>query len=219
VSSEQIRQYWDQQADDYDAAPDHGLLDSDVRSGWKDLVRMWLPSRQSLVGDLACGTGTMSVLIAELGHHVRGIDLSDQMVARARAKAAPFGAAITVEQGDAGDPPWEPASLDVVFARHILWTLPDPRAALKRWVDLLRPGGRLILIEGRWGVEAAGDKPDLPWRAGVPSAELAEVVRELVGEPTVVQLSDEAYWGRAIEHERYLLTAALDEGSVRRTPR
>jgi SAM-dependent methyltransferase len=171
------------------------------------------------VGDLACGTGTMSVLIAELGHHVRGIDLSDQMVARARAKAAPFGAAITVEQGDAGDPPWEPASLDVVFARHILWTLPDPRAALKRWVDLLRPGGRLILIEGRWGVEAAGDKPDLPWRAGVPSAELAEVVRELVGEPTVVQLSDEAYWGRAIEHERYLLTAALDEGSVRRTPR
>ena len=34
MSSEQIRQYWDQQADDYDAAPDHGLLDSDVRSAY-----------------------------------------------------------------------------------------------------------------------------------------------------------------------------------------
>jgi SAM-dependent methyltransferase len=129
------------------------------------------------------------------------------MVARARAKAAPFGAAITVEQGDAGDPPWEPASLDVVFARHILWTLPDPTAALKRWVELLRPGGRMVLIEGRWGVEAAGDKPDLPWRAGVPSDELSEVVRELVGDPTVVQLRDEVYWGKVIEHERYLLVA------------
>jgi hypothetical protein len=41
----------------------------------------------------------------------------------------------------------------------------------------------------------------------VPSDELAEVVRELVGEPVVVQLRDSAYWGREVEHERYLVTA------------
>jgi SAM-dependent methyltransferase len=151
----------------------------------------------------------MSVLAAELGHQVSGIDLSGEMVQRAKAKAAPFGAAVEVHQGDASNPPLQRGAFDVVLARHILWTLPDPTAALRRWAALLRPGGRMVLVEGRWGLEPAGDKPDLPWRSGVPSEELAQVVRELVGEPVVVQLGDSVYWGKEIEHERYLLKADL----------
>ncbi|GAB3435289.1 class I SAM-dependent methyltransferase [Phycicoccus ginsengisoli] len=207
MDTEQIRQYWDEAAQEYDSFADHGLLDSDVRSAWKDLLRTWLPTTPSDVGDLACGTGTMSALLAELGHQVRGIDLSGEMVARARAKTAPFGGAVRVEQGDAGEPPWSEGSLDVVFARHILWTLPDPQATLRRWARLLRPGGRMVLIEGRWGVEAAEREPGMPWAAGVPSQELAAVVRELVGEPRVLPLWDTVYWGKELEHERYLLTA------------
>ncbi|GAA2169037.1 class I SAM-dependent methyltransferase [Pedococcus bigeumensis] len=207
TSTDEIRRYWDDFAAEYDSYPDHGLLDSDTRSAWKDLLRTWLPTTSSEVADLACGTGTMSVLMAELGHRVRGVDLSAEMVRLARAKAAPFGAAVEVQQGDAGDPPFEPASVDVVFARHILWTLPDPTAALRRWAALLRPGGRMVLVEGRWGLESAAGKPALPWSAGVPSEELAAVVKELVGEPVVVQLTDSVYWGKDIEHERYLLRA------------
>lgn len=207
TSTDVIRRYWDDFAAEYDTYPDHGLLDSDIRAAWKDLLRTWLPTTPSLVADLACGTGTMSVLMAEMGHQVRGIDLSPEMVRRAVAKAAPFGSAIEIAAADASEPPFEPGSFDVVFARHILWTLPDPTEALRRWATLLRPGGRLVLVEGRWGLEAADDKPDLPWRAGVPSDELAALVGELVGEPVVVQLTDTVFWGREIEHERYLLRA------------
>jgi SAM-dependent methyltransferase len=229
MSTDEIRRYWDDFAAEYDSYPDHGLLDSDIRSAWKDLLRTWLPTTPSLVADLACGTGTMSVLMAEMGHQVRGIDLSPEMVRLARAKAAPFGAAIEVDQADASEPPFPPGSFDVVFARHILWTLPDPTEALRRWAGLLRPGGRMVLVEGRWGLEAADGRPDLPWRAGVPSDELAVVVRELVGEVAVVQLTDSVFWGREIEHERYLLRASArtapaasadhDLAPVRRTTR
>ncbi len=209
MDTDQIRRYWDDQASEYDTYPDHGLLDSDTRGAWKDLLRTWLPTTPARVADLACGTGTMSVLAAELGHQVSGIDLSGEMVQRAKAKAAPFGAAVEVHQGDASNPPLQRGAFDVVLARHILWTLPDPTAALRRWAALLRPGGRMVLVEGRWGLEPAGDRPDLPWRSGVPSEELAQVVRELVGEPVVVQLGDSVYWGKEIEHERYLLKADL----------
>lgn len=207
---QQVRQYWDDVAAEYDTAPDHGLLDSDMRSAWKDLVRTWLPARPCLVADLACGTGTMTALIAELGHEVRGLDLSGEMVARARAKTAPFGRAVEIEQADASEPPFEAGTFDAVFARHILWTLPDPAAALARWAGLLHPGGRLILVEGRWGLEGADGQPPVPWRAGVPSDELAQVVTDLVGPATVVPLRDAVYWGREIDHERYLLTATLE---------
>ena len=209
METDEIRRYWDDQAEEYDTYPDHGLLDSDTRSAWKDLLRTWLPTTPARVADLACGTGTMSVLAAELGHQVSAVDLSSEMVARARAKTAPFGAAVEVTQGDASNPPLEAGDFDVVFARHVLWTLPDPTDALRRWATLLRPGGRLVLGGGRWGMEVVGDKPDLPWSAGVPSEELAQVVREVVGEPVVVQLGDSVYWGKEIEQERYLLKADL----------
>jgi ubiquinone/menaquinone biosynthesis C-methylase UbiE len=203
----QIRQYWDDIAPEYDSHPDHGLLESDMRAAWKDLLRTWLPTTPSTVADLACGTGTMSVLLAELGHQVIGVDLSSEMVALARAKTAPFGAAVELAEGDVSAPPLPPASADVVFARHILWTLPDPTEALRRWTELVRPGGRMVLVEGRWGLEPAQQEPDLPWRAGVPSDELAAAVRDLGWEPVVVQLSDSAFWGQEIELERYLLKA------------
>jgi ubiquinone/menaquinone biosynthesis C-methylase UbiE len=206
METDEIRRYWDDSAAEYDTYPDHGLLDSDLRSAWKDLLRTWLPARPGLVADLACGTGTMAALMAELGHEVRGIDLSGEMVARARAKTAPFGAAVEIVQADASEPPLEPGTFDAVFARHILWTLPDPAAALARWATLLRPGGRMVLVEGRWGIEGPGEGPPLRWRSGVPSEELAEVVTELVGPVHIVPLSDSVYWGREIEDERYLLT-------------
>ena len=38
------------------------------------------------------------------------------------------------------------------------------------------------------------------------------MVRDLVGEPAVLQLSDATYWGKQIEHERYLLTATALPG-------
>ena len=204
---DEVRRYWDDFSSEYDDYPDHGLLDPDIRAAWKDLLRTWLPRSPTRVADLACGTGSMAALAAELGHQVSGVDLSGEMVARARAKTAPFGSAVDVVQGDAGAPPFAAGTFDVVLARHILWTLPDPFGALRAWVELLRPGGRLLLVEGRWGMEAAEQEPLPRWRSGVPSAELAAVVRDLVGEPAVVQLADSTYWGKEIEHERYLLTA------------
>jgi SAM-dependent methyltransferase len=211
MSTDQLREYWDDLAAEYDSYPDHGLLDSDVRAAWKDLLRTWLPTRPSTVVDLACGTGTMSVLMAELGHRVRAVDLSGEMVARARAKAAPYGSAVEVSQADAGDPRFSAGTVDVVFARHVLWTLPDPEGVLQRWTELVRPGGRMVLVEGRWGLEPEV-ADGLPWREGVPSQELVARVRALGFEPTVVQLRDEVFWGKQIEHERYLLAARrLDE--------
>ncbi len=88
------------------------------------------------------------------------------MVAAARAKASSPRVEVEVRQGDAGDPAYALASCDVVLARHVLWALPDPEQALARWVRLLRPGGRLVLVEGRWSTGA-----------GLRASELEALVR------------------------------------------
>jgi SAM-dependent methyltransferase len=212
MNPEQIAQYWDEYAAEYDQEPDHGLLDSDTRAAWKDLLRMWLPPHPSDVVDLACGTGTLTALAAELGHRVRAYDLSGEMVRRARAKTAHFGSAVEVHQSDVSAPPLEPRSADAVLARHILWTLPDPHAALAAWAQALRPGGRLVLVEGRWssvGDDSFDDPDRMPWAGGVRSAELRAAVEQVAQDVHVVQLTDPVLWGRDIDDERYLLAARV----------
>jgi SAM-dependent methyltransferase len=93
-------------------------------------------------------------------------------------------------------PPWAPGTFDVVLSRHVLWAMQDPEEALRRWLELLRPGGVLLLVEGRWRTGA-----------GLSSAALIELVCRHRSEATVEQLDDPILWGRAIDDERYLLTS------------
>ena len=189
-----VRDYWDNEASTFDGEPDHGLLDPAVRRAWRVLLEDSLPKTPARIADLGCGTGTLTVLLAEAGHDVHGIDLSDEMVAAARAKAARAGVDASFAQGDASDPDLDPGSFDVVLSRHVLWALPDPSAALKKWIALLKPDGRLLLIEGRWGTGA-----------GLTADHCELLVREHRESAVVRHLREAVYWGREIDDERYLL--------------
>ncbi|NTV37407.1 MAG: methyltransferase domain-containing protein, partial [Anaerolineaceae bacterium] len=148
------RQFWDHEAASFDDDPDHGLKDALVRKVWTDLLKAWLPGQPARILDVGCGTGSISVVMAGFGHQVVGIDLSPAMIALARAKAATIGYPIEFHVMDASDPQFPIASFDAVVCRHLLWALPDPGMVLQHWVDLLKPHGRLILIEGYWSTEA-----------------------------------------------------------------
>ena len=186
--------YWDEQAASFDEQPDHGLLDPAVRAAWAALLLPLLPPAGSSVVDLGCGTGTLSVLLAQAGYDVRGVDLSGQMIAAATRKAAAAGVSVAFELGDAADPAGAPGSADGVLVRHVLWALDDKEEAVGRWVRLLRPGGVLVLVEGRW---ATG--------AGVSAAECERIVRLHRRRTVVTRLDDPALWGRTIDDERFVL--------------
>lgn len=187
------RQFWDAAADRFDDEPDHGLRDPRVSDAWAIQLRSWLPAAPSDVLDLGCGTGSLALLAARDGHRVTAVDLSEQMIARARAKLAGTGAQAVV--GDAARPPVGPRRFDVVLVRHVLWMLPDPAAVLRHWAGLLRPGGRLVLIEGRWGAVSP---------VGITADTLAGLAAGLGGSTVIDQLgSDPALWGREVDDERY----------------
>ena len=191
-----VAQFWDAQASTFDEQPDHGLLDADVRAAWRDVLLPELPPAPARVADLGCGTGSITLLLAQAGYDVHGLDLSEGMVAAARAKLTDAGMSAQVRQGDAAKPPFEPVSFDVVFARHVVWALPDPGAALARWVRLLRPGGRLVLVEGYWFTGA-----------GLTAVQCEELVARHRSEVAVRPLDDPRLWGQAITDERYLLSS------------
>lgn len=202
----QLRQYWDAAAAAFDDEPDHGLRDPVVRRAWADQLVQWLPPAPSAILDAGCGTGSLSVLLAALGHKVTGIDLSPAMVAKARAKALAAGQEIDFQVMDAAQPGFSPRQFDAIVCRHVLWTLPSPPQVLWRWVDLLADGGRLVLIEGYWhtgsGLHAQAVVEALP-----PSLENA-LVHDLRRQP--------ALWGGEVTDERYAVTARLSDDTMTR---
>jgi SAM-dependent methyltransferase len=209
-----VVEFWDAAAATYDHDADHGLGDIAVREAWRARLVGWLPPAPADVLDLGCGTGSLSLLLTELGHRVVGVDLSVAMVGAAEAKCA--GRSARFAQGDAADPGFALGAdqrVDVVLARHLLWTLPDPHATLARWIGLLRPGGRLVLVEGRWTVPGgegayARDADTMPWHGGVRAEDLSAALDPLVDHLQVVCLShDPLLWGRVVDDERYAVVA------------
>lgn len=211
--------FWNAAAADFDGAADHGLRDLAVREAWRARLVGWLPPAPAAVLDLGCGTGSLSLLLTELGHQVTGLDLAEQMVDQARAKCA--GRSATFEVGDASAPEIGDAAVDVVIARHLLWTLPDPHSALPCWIRLLRPGGRLVLVEGRWTVPGdtgadARVTDAMPWAGGVRAEDLVAALDPLVDHLEVHSLSaDPTLWGRAVDDERYAVVACVGGARLR----
>jgi SAM-dependent methyltransferase len=145
---EEIQRFWDEDAATYDNAASHHPRRPHERAAWSGTLRHLLPEPPARVLDVGAGTGFLSLLLAGQGYQVTAMDLSAGMLEVLRAKAARAGLEVQAVQAEAASPPGGP--FDAVVERHLLWTLPDPGAALAAWRQAA-PAGRLVLIEGTWG--------------------------------------------------------------------
>jgi ubiquinone/menaquinone biosynthesis C-methylase UbiE len=210
---ELVRQHWDWRAADFDKEASHGLLNDTQSCAWHELIRRIADSVALDVLDVGCGTGFLSLLLAELGHRVTGIDVAEAMLARARSKAAAHGLTVDFRYADAEAPDMPAGSFDLIIERHVLWTLPHPASALDSWRRLLRRDGRLVLIEGHWeGMKPCAEYTEihnrLPLFGGRPENEIAELVRSRGFSSVITEpLMEPELWIEPPNHPRYLLTA------------
>jgi ubiquinone/menaquinone biosynthesis C-methylase UbiE len=185
---EQVAKHWNRRARHFDEDFGHSIKTPAERAAWDRILALVLAGRGFLdVVDLGCGTGFLALELARRGHRVTGVDFAPAMIAAARGKAAEAGLALRFEEGDAEALPFAPQSFDLAVSRHLLWTLPHPEAAIAEWIRVLRPGGRLAVIDGLADPQAAASLPQesahaspeyraigdrLPFLGGRPRAEI-----------------------------------------------
>jgi ubiquinone/menaquinone biosynthesis C-methylase UbiE len=151
VVKQQVAAHWDRRAPTFDEDFGHSIRTAAERAAWDRILDLVLAGRGHLDAlDAGCGTGFLSFELAARGHRVTGVDFAPAMVAEARRKAAERGVAIRLEEADAEQLPFAPGSFDLVISRHVLWTLPHPEAAIDEWIRVLRPGGRLVVVDGQF---------------------------------------------------------------------
>lgn len=212
---ETVRDHWSRRAATFDDAPNHSIHNEAQRKAWSSRVAAWAGSNPIDVFDIGCGTGFFSLQFAELGHRVVGRDISQEMVDLAAGKARDAGLSIDLAVGDVESTDLPDRSFDVAIERHVLWTLPHPEQAVAEWFRLLRPGGRLILVEGDWREQPTIDdytdiRADLPLYGGEQAQTLSELVeRHGFTVDTVEPLDDPALWNKPMP--RYALIAHKPE--------
>jgi len=183
IVKQNVAAHWGKRAAHFDEDFGHSIRTQEERTAWDRVFALALGGRTGLeVLDAGCGTGILSLELAARGHKVSGIDFAPEMLALATDKAAKAGAAIRFEHADAENLPFAPASFDLVITRHVLWTLPHPEAAISEWIRVLRPGGRLAVIDGHSLVKP-GEEQAYSARRSVEYAPISDQLPFLMGKP------------------------------------
>ncbi len=99
-----------------------------------------------VVGDLGCGTGLVVAALAPHVGRVVGVDASDDMLAAAAARVRGM-AHVDLRRGSLEALPLEPGTLDAAVMMLVLHHLPAPHAALAEACRVLKPGGRLLVVD------------------------------------------------------------------------
>lgn len=100
--------------------------------------------------DVACGTAAVSIeLVRRYGCRVVGVDQSTEMLAagRERIDAAGLGERIELEKGRAEHLPFEDASFEALTFTYLLRYVDDPAATMKELARVVRPGGRIAMLD------------------------------------------------------------------------
>lgn len=140
--------------------------------------------------DVGCGTGVVAITARRLGARVTGLDLTPELLARAKENSSvPGFEDITWREGDVEMLPYDDAAFDVVLSQFGHMFAPRPEVALKEMLRVLRPGGTVAfstwppeLVTGAMFSTVGKYGPPLPPGAS-PSSQWGDVaiIRQRLG--------------------------------------
>jgi ubiquinone/menaquinone biosynthesis C-methylase UbiE len=139
--TQRVRQLWDKAAPRFDKSM--GFFERILFQGGRE----WVCSQvEGEVLEIAVGTGRNFPYYPP-GSRLTGIEISEEMLRLARERAAELGLEADLRLGDAQALEFPDATFDTVVCTFSLCSIPDDRSAVSEAKRVLRPGGRLLLIE------------------------------------------------------------------------
>ncbi|MFF2721908.1 class I SAM-dependent methyltransferase [Streptomyces sp. NPDC058011] len=142
-----VRSVYEKVAEEYDERiPGSGPSDEMFTEAERGFILGKVHADEDVL-DMGCGTGRFTVLMAQAGARVSGLDISRAMLDQAHEKLAEHGHAADLREGDMAHLPFDDASFDTVTSMLALMHIPleDRQAVFDEVYRVLRPGGRMLL--------------------------------------------------------------------------
>ena len=140
--------YWNLRAPGYSLAT-RLSLDSDrhILDSIGHLVNL---ENKLRIVDMGTGAGQMAIYMAQMGHDVTAVDLSERMIDLAKRNASELGLNIDSCVMDVQHTEMLDSSFDLVVAKNVMWCLDNPVGTYEEWIRILKPGGHIVVIDGNY---------------------------------------------------------------------
>jgi SAM-dependent methyltransferase len=135
--------------------------------------------------DVACGTGVVAVTAARRGAAVTGVDLTPELLSRARDNADIAGVAIDFQEGDVEALPFGDAAFDVVVSQFGHMFAPRPDRAIGEMLRVLKPGGTIAF--STWPPEVFTGRMFALTARYLPPPDPAPAPPTAWGEPAIIR--------------------------------
>lgn len=147
-----IKEYWTGWADEFSEIIKKELK-SFRKEAWQKIILENAPEKEKLkILDIGTGPGMFSILLAEKGHDVTGIDCTEDMLKKAEQNAADNNVLVKYLKMDSHELDFPDGSFDLIVNRNVTWTLYDPVKAYKEWYRVLGDGGTALIFDANWGL-------------------------------------------------------------------
>ena len=136
MQNDKIKEYWEGEAGIYSEGI-KAELKSETAENWKNLILEYAPEKEHLeVLDVGCGPGFFEIMLGKEGHHVTGIDITENMIHEAKENVKAAGLSADLMTMDCHNLNFPDETFDMIICRNITWTLDDPQKAYKEWLYL-----------------------------------------------------------------------------------
>ena len=120
---------------------------------WQDYIHQELLTsdiKVKKVLDIGTGPGFLSIILADLGYEVTSIDMTEEMLTKAKCNAGDLSSSIDWQLMDAQELLFDENEFDAIVTRNVTWNLENPEKAYQEWLRVLKPGGILLNFDSNW---------------------------------------------------------------------
>ena len=141
LAPDEVRRMFDRITPVYDVM--NRVMTAGLDRRWRRLTARAVVRPDDRVLDACCGTGDLALAAEEAGGRVTGLDFSERMLERARRKSS----SVEWVRGDVTALPFADGAFDAATVGFGVRNVPDLEVALRELARVLRPGGRLGILE------------------------------------------------------------------------
>lgn len=146
----EMNQYWTERSESY-SQQNRAQIEGPKRMEWESMILKYAPKKERLkILDVGTGPGFFAIILAQRGHAVTAVDLTQEMLNQAKENANYYHVTIDFHLLENQFLPFADDTFDLVVSRDVTWMLQDAKAILKEWNRVTKKGGKVLYFDANW---------------------------------------------------------------------
>lgn len=142
----EMNHYWTERSKSY-SEQNRAQIENEKRHEWENMILKYAPQKECLnILDVGTGPGFFAIILAQKGHHVTAVDLTQDMLEQAKENANHYKVEVEFKLLENQFLPFPDNTFDLVVSRDVTWMLQDAEGVLKEWYRVTKKAEKFCTL-------------------------------------------------------------------------